>query len=100
MLAQILLILLGFLLGIVFALTAIMVHGKRDTQYVRQIIESPESFCENGCKYRQEADEKFKDPDDCWKWLDDHHCSRHCPVIEAQIMLFEAEQKEKEQEKE
>ena len=95
MLTQFLLVFVGVLLGIILALTVFMHEDTKSAEYAKEIVESPESFCENGCKYYQVAYESFDDPDDAWKWLDDRHCSKNCPVVEAQIMLFEQREEKK-----
>ena len=85
----------GFLVGMLVAHLLYAKDYMKGSYDAREIVEAPECFCENGCKYYDEAYTNHEDPDDAWKWLDDNHCSRHCPVVEAQIILFDQEMEER-----
>ena len=85
---------IAFCLGIfVVTLTWIQVDKRHEKELLNNAANMIDDWCCHNCKRYEECNNKYKDPDDVWKALDEY-CSR-CMVAEMADELWEKERKKK-----
>ena len=84
----------GMFIGIIFTCLFFLRWDSDEEKLKKEIIlnqHGTDSWCEKNCKCHEFYFSNYKDPDDAWKELDSNCCSKNCPLIEAQLLLYREE---------
>ena len=98
MFTQIVFTVFGILIGIAFCCVGCLVWDNDDKKRRKEIVRNEDGtndWCEKNCKCYEYYFSNYEDPDDAFKELDSKCCSNGCPLIEAQLLLFREEYRNK-----
>ena len=77
----------GVLFGSFITIGSAIMYDKNMEKHNRELIQSPEEWCMEGCKYWEECMKNHDDPDEAMDDLMRNHCECRCPVYAAQEVL-------------